>query len=201
MNQQPVMQLNEAHRAALQKHFQHLAGADLRLRFGHAVKREWLTAYVNSLNFEEDAVFGVFCVCGDDLELVGVAHLALYEDAAEFGVSVMPEYRGKGIGKALFARASAYAQNRLVKTFFMHCLGQNAAMMHIARSSGMQIVRDASDADAWLELPRSNSASLADELLAKRVALFDFALKSQVSLARSISRAIVGKRDDQSRES
>lgn len=195
MNQQPVMQLNAAHRAALQKHFQYLEGDDLRLRFGHAVKSEWLTAYVNALNFEDDAVFGVFYVCADDLELVGVAHLALHDDTAEFGVSVLPEYRGRGIGKALFERASAYARNRLVKTFFMHCLAQNAAMMHIARNSGMQIVRDASDADAYLNLPRSDSASLTDELLAKRVALFDFALKSQVSMARSISRAITGGKE------
>lgn len=189
MSLPPVMQLDAAHRAALLRHFRQFEDADLRLRFGHAVKDEWLAAYVETMDFDRDAVFGVFA---DTLELAGVAHLALAGDSAEFGVSVLPEHRGQGIGKALFDRTTAYARNRLVKTFFMHCLAQNAPMMHIARSSGMHIVRDAHDAKAWLELPRSNSASITDEMLAKRVALFDFALKSQVAAARSLTRILTG---------
>lgn len=190
MNPPPVMQLDATHRAALLKHFRRFQDADLRLRFGHAVKDEWLAAYVDAIDFDRDAAFGVFA---DNLELAGAAHLVLAGDSAEFGVSVLPEHRDRGIGKALFDRTAAYARNRLVKTFFMHCLAQNAAMMHIARSSGMHIVRDANDASAWLDLPRSNSASITDEMLAKRVALFDFALKSQVAAAKNLSRILTGK--------
>ncbi len=186
MNQPPVMRLNAAHRSALRIHFLKLEGSDLRLRFGHPVRQEWLETYVNHINFERDAVFGVFA---DDLELTGVAHLALHGDTAEFGVSVLPEYRGKGIGKALFERAAAFARNNLMKTLFMHCLTENQAMMHIARSSGMQIVRGSDGADAYLQLPMTDTASLTHELFATRVALFDFALKSQVAMVRSISRA------------
>ncbi len=181
MSLPPVMQLNAAHRNALRQHFTTLEGDDLRLRFGRAVRPEGLEAYANTLDFERDAVSGVFA---NNLELAGVAHLALHSDDAEFGVSVLPEHRDTGIGKALFERAIAFARNHLIETLCMHCLAENAAMMHIARSSGMKIVGDGDGNVAYLQLPTIDPASLADELLATRVALFDFMLKSQLAFIR-----------------
>lgn len=184
----PVLQLTPAHKPAVLKHFMALQEEDLRLRFGQRIKPEGIEKYVERLDFTQDAVFGVF---GDTLELAGVAHLALDgRGTGELGVSVLPSERGKGVGKALFARAAGHCRNFLVGTLFMHCLAENGAMMHIARSTGMRIARDAGEADAYLSLPPGDSASLATEMMQTPLALFDFALKSQIAAARAYSTAV-----------
>ena len=185
----PVLQLTPAHQPAILKHFMALQDEDLRLRFGQRIKPEGIEKYVEGLDFMRDAVFGVF---GDDLELAGVAHLALAQDGGtgELGVSVLPAQRGKGVGKALFARAAGHCRNFRVGTLFMHCLAENGAMMHIARTTGMRIARDAGEADAYLSLPPGDSVSLADEMMQTPLALFDFALKSQLKAARAYTTAV-----------
>jgi ribosomal protein S18 acetylase RimI-like enzyme len=134
-------------------------------------------------------VFGVY---GAGLVLVGGAHLALAGDQAELGVSVLPDQRGKGIGSALFARAAEHARNRSVRDMFMHCLAQNTAMIHIARRANMDVVIESGDADAHLALPPADLSSLGSEILADRVALYDFALKAHVETLRRVGVALAG---------
>jgi hypothetical protein len=71
----------------------------------------------------------------------------------------------------------------------MHCLNENAAMMHLARRQNMAIVAEAGEADAWLALAPADAASLFGEVFAQRVALFDYALKSQLVHARRMAVA------------
>lgn len=182
----PVLQLTPAHRPAVLKHFLALGEDDLRLRFGQRMKPEGIARYTDSLDFLRDAVFGVF---GDDLELIGVAHLALDgKGGGEFGVSVLPSARGKGVGRALFERVSGHCRNFRIGTLFMHCLSENGAMMHIAKSNGMRIARDYGEADAYLSLPPGDSVSMTEEMLQTPLALFDFALKSQLATARALNK-------------
>ena len=183
----PVMQLGPSHRPALLRHFLALEGEDVRLRFGQQPGADWIKKYVEGIDFDRDEVFGAF---ESELELAGVAHLAMDGDSAELGVSVLPGHRGKGIGKALFKRAAGRARNQSIKMLFTHCLAENGTMMHIARASGMEIVRDASEAEGYLTLPPRDSASVTDEMLQTRLALFDFALKSQLATARVLSAAV-----------
>ncbi len=185
----PVRQLDRSHRAAIAAHLLRLPREDRRLRFGATLDDDAVTAYVQRIDFERDAVFGTFA---DDLALTGVAHVAAAGTAAEFGVSVVPDARGRGIGSALFARASLYARTRHVHQMFMHCLLENHAMMHIARKRGMRIVTEAGEADAWLALPPAEVATVAQELFAERVGRFDFALKQQADAARRIVAALAG---------
>ncbi len=181
----PVLQLTAAHKPAVLKHFMALEEEDLRLRFGQRIKPEGIAKYVDGLDFMRDSVFGVF---GDDLALAGLAHLAMDgKGTGELGVSVLRAERGKGVGKALFARAAGHCRNFRVGTLFMHCLAENGAMMHIAKSTGMKIARDAGEADAYLSLPPGDSASLATEMMQTPLALFDFALKSQLAAMRAVS--------------
>lgn len=183
----PVLQLSEANRAALRRHFMALTPEDLRLRFEHVICQESLLRYVDSIDFESDAVFGVF---DENLELAGVTHLGLRGDVAEFGVSVVPGHRGEGIGTALFRRSLEYARNHAIHTLFMHCLKENEAMMHIARKSGMEIVLDSAEVEAHLKVPPGSTTSLTRELFGERVGLFDLALKSQFLAARTIAEAM-----------
>lgn len=183
----PTLQLGPSHRPAMLRHFLALEGEDLRLRFGHRPGAAWLEKYVDTMDFDKDAVFGAF---DSQLELVGLAHVAVSDDSAELGVSVLPSQRGKGLGKALFERAFGHSRNQSIKTLFTHCLAENGPMMHIAKSNGMEIVRDAGEADAYLKLAPGDPASYTKEMLQTRLALFDYALKSQLAAARLMSSAV-----------
>ena len=157
----------------------------MRLRFGTIRSPTSLAEYVESIDFDRDAVFGVF---DNHLGLAGVAHVAMMpEGTAELGVSVVPDARRQGMGTALFERAHGYARNRRIRTLLMHCLTENRAMMHIAKKAGMRIIIDSGEADAWLELAPADAASITQEWTQERVALFDYALKAQ---ARRIAEAL-----------
>jgi GNAT superfamily N-acetyltransferase len=184
-----VQRLTDGARTALTAHFLALSADDRRLRFGASISAERIAAYVAEIDFGRDAVFGVF---DDELALVGVAHVAFLDDAAELGISVLPEHRGRGAGRALFARAAEHARNRFVPRLFMHCLAENAAIMHIARTSGMELVVEAGDADAHLALSPASPASVTGEYLTDRLALFDYALKAHVATLKGISSALAG---------
>ncbi|MDT3737439.1 MAG: GNAT family N-acetyltransferase [Denitratisoma sp.] len=188
----PVLQLSETNREALRRHFLALDAADLRLRFEHVISEVALMKYVDSIDFGRDAVFGVF---DDKLELAGVAHLGLRGEIAEFGVSVVPGHRGEGIGTALYRRAYEYSRNHRITTLFVHCLKENAAMMHIARKAGMEIVLDAAEVEAHLRVPPGDPVSYTEEFIDDRVGLFDLALKSQFLAARTFTEAMANAAD------
>lgn len=156
------------------------------MRFGNALGDSAVRAYVSRIDLGHDAVFGVF---GEDLRLLGVAHLARSRASAELGVSVLAGHRGLGIGGALLARAHTHARNWGVRALYMHCLAENAAMMHLARRQGMDIVTDSGDTDAWLSLPPADASSHFGEIFEQRVALFDHAMKTQVRNVRRIAGA------------
>jgi GNAT superfamily N-acetyltransferase len=187
-----VKKLAPIHRDALLRHFLALGEDDRRLRFGSMISDAGIADYVARIDFDRDAVFGVF---DDDLNLTGAAHVAVGEGMAELGVSVLPGYRGQNIGTALFDRAGMFARNQLIRVLFMHCLAENQAMMHIARKSKMRIVAAGGEADAHLELPPSDPASIARELMQEQIALFDYNLRSRVLSQRRIFEAALGKHE------
>ena len=165
-NLQAVTELSFVHRAALLRHFLALDANDRRLRFGTPMGATALRTYVARIDFERDAVFGIF---DEDLELVGVAHLARASEHAELGVSVLR------------------ARNWGMRTLYMHCLRENETMMYIARKQGMRIVTEQGEADAWLALAPADASTHFGEVFAQRVALFDYALKTQLAGARRLA--------------
>lgn len=177
----PVQRLREASRPALRRHFLSLDGEDVRLRFGANIAPELIVKYVDRIDFDTDAVFAVH---DEELELAGVAHAGFSGDLAELGVSVLAAHRGRGIGSALVARAADHVRNRFVTRLFMHCLAENATMLHIARKLGMQVCIDTGEADAFLKLAPADQVSLAGEFVGQRIALFDYALKAQAMRMR-----------------
>ena len=166
-----VQRLSEGSRPELARHFLSLGREDVRLRFGVVISAAAIAQYVERIDFDADAVFGVY---DEELALAAVAHVAFTEDMAELGVSVLPAYRGRGLGSALLARAAEHVRNRFVTRLFMHCLAENAAMMHTG------------EADAFVRLPPANPASVTGEFVEQRLALFDYALKSQAIRIREL---------------
>jgi GNAT superfamily N-acetyltransferase len=182
-----VQRLNEGARSQLLEHFLRLSSEDLRLRFGTTFGPSAIAQYVERIDFDHDAVLGVY---DDALTLIGVVHVAFSGDSAELGLSILPGHRGRGVGSALFARAADHARNRFVKRLYMHCLSENGAIMHIAKKSGMSICIDTGEADAFLKLTPADPASVTGEMVDQRLALFDYALKSQTAALRRITDSL-----------
>jgi GNAT superfamily N-acetyltransferase len=183
----PVQRLSGNARSAYLAHLLALERDDVRLRFGAPLPPEAIAAYVDGIDFDVDTLFGVY---GEALALAGAAHLAFGGEIAELGISVLASARRQGVGGALIARAYEFARNRATPRLFMHCLAENASMIRLAKRAGMAVVIDTGDADAHVALPPATPLSLTSELVADRVALFDFALKSNVEAWRRVGLAI-----------
>jgi RimJ/RimL family protein N-acetyltransferase len=166
--------LGAADRDALHKHFAGLPHHDLRMRFGRSPDAAWLRLYVEGIDFGRDTVLGV----REGASLVGVAHVALFEGAAELGLSVLPTHRRRGIATALFERGALHVRNRGVVELFIHCLSENQAMRQIARKAGMRVLVEGVDTDAWIELAPPTPFTLGQELVARQLTLVDLAIRA-----------------------
>lgn len=173
-----VQRLNPKHREDIARHLLALPEHDRYLRFGRAIRDQAIREYVDGLDFTRDKLFGTF---RPDLDLIGVAHLALDHAArsAELGLSVDSASRVKGHGYALLQRGLLHAANRGYRTLFMHCLAENGVMLHLARKAGLIVVIQSSEADARLKLNRDTHGGLLLEAAADQFALVDNMLKQQ----------------------
>ena len=176
-------ELSRVDRDALERHFLALDAADRRLRFGAPQGDFAIRAYVERIDFTRDAVFGAW---DDDLRLLGAAHLARAGKRAELGLSVLSAHRRCGLGGALLSRACVRARNWRRLALFMYCLGENEAMMGLARKQGMAITAVAGEAHAWLRLPPADAASFLRDVSSEALARFDLALKAQLGYARRL---------------
>lgn len=158
----PTTRLRASDKAALLQHFLSLDAEDRRLRFGAALGDEAIASYVERLDMGRD---GLFAVHDDNLDIVAVVHVALGEGPAELGLSVLPGWRGSGHGNALVARAVVFLRNRSVRSVFVHCLAENAAMMHIARKNRMTLDWSGGEADGRLGLRPPTPDSVWQEWL------------------------------------
>lgn len=176
-----IRRLGSRHRGRIARHLQALDERDRYLRFGYLANDAQIQAYVDTLDFERDAIFGIY---NRKLELVAMAHLAhsvdkSFDACAEFGVSVLPSVRGHGYGSKLFGRAVRHARNEGVHLMFIHALSENKAMLNIARKAGASVEYDGSEASAYLRLPPATFESQVTEMVEEQLAQTDYRLKVQ----------------------
>ena len=181
-----IYPLSAENRDEIIEHLLSLSAGDRRLRFGTPTSDSAVAHYVEGIAFGQDAVFGVR---DENDALVGMTHVAQAAELAELGLSVAEARRGRGLAQAMFRRAALHARNRGIRELYMHCLAENAVMMHVARKAGMRIVIDGPERDAWLALPRATPLSIGEELQAGQLVLLDFALRAAARNARAVSRA------------
>lgn len=191
----PIRSLSARHRERILAHLLGLPPHDRYLRFGYAASDEQVARYVETLNFERDAVLGIF---NRRLRLLAMAHLAYLapepgpSDArAELGVSVAANARGRGYGNRLFDLAVLHARNRGVRTLVIHALSENAPMLKIARNAGAQVVREGSEAQAVLKLPADSVASHVVQMMETSAAEWDYRFKLQAARIEQLRRALV----------
>jgi len=174
----PVRSLAERHRPRILAHLLALPVQDRYMRFGYAASDAQVARYADLMDFSRDEVFGIF---NRRLDLIAQAHLAALPDKreAEFGVSVLPQARGRGYGGRLFDHAVLHARNRGIDTLVVHVLAENAPMLRIARSAGAKVEHDGSDALARLRLPPDDLKSRLDAIVEDGAAEIDYHLKVQ----------------------
>ncbi|HWH84676.1 MAG TPA: GNAT family N-acetyltransferase [Burkholderiaceae bacterium] len=188
----PIRSLGPRHRERIGTHLLALGPHDRYLRFGYAASDAQIARYVDTLDFEQDEVFGIF---NRRLELIAMAHLAHAVGSpqkdgraeSEFGVSVLAQARNRGFGRRLFEHAMLHARNRGVQTLLIHALSENNAMLKIARNAGATVVREGSESDARLRLPPDSLASHVGELIEQQAAEFDYRIKRR---ARQVSELL-----------
>lgn len=179
-------QLGRHEAAAYAAHLVALRDEDRRLRFGQPIDDAAIRRYVERIDFDRDAVFGV---TDEELALVGAAHLARGPRCAELGISVLPAHRRRGVGDALMRRAVLHARNWGIAEFFTHCLRENAPLVRLARRNGLRVTVEGGEADGVLVLPAPDVSSLAIELFADRAGCFDHQVKSQTRALRRLTAA------------
>lgn len=174
----PIRALGDRHRERVQQHLLALDDSDRARRFGHLASDERIGHYAEQMDFDGDAIFGVF---DRRLQLVAMVHLAFQPQggSAEFGISVLPQMRGRGVGALLFDHAITLARNRSVDTLVIHLARDNAPMLAIVRRAGAKLAFDGSDAIATLPLPADTLGSQIQEMLGRQAAEFDYRLKLQ----------------------
>jgi RimJ/RimL family protein N-acetyltransferase len=173
-----IQKLSSLQRPAMLRQLQTLSPHDRRLRFGTYMHDLALEHYVNRIDFTHDKVFGIY---GDDMALIGMAHLALdhAHHYAELGLSVEPAHRGHGYGLGLLNRGKLSAVTRGYTTLFMHCLSENQIMIHLAKKAGLKLVIEQGEVDAHLQLEATSHAAVAREALEDQIALADLLFKQQ----------------------
>lgn len=192
----PIRSLSPRHRERIAVHLLALPDRDRYLRFGYIAGDAQIQRYVDSLDFDRDEVYGIF---NRKLVLIAMAHLAVPKadaaaakaaKAAEFGVSVSANYRGRGFGARLFEHASLHARNRGLDTLFIHALSENNVMLRIARNAGARVERDGGEAEAYLTLPHDTLASKMEQWVGDGAAEIDYHLKQQSRLVDNLFDAI-----------
>jgi GNAT superfamily N-acetyltransferase len=168
----PIRSLGPSHRERIAQHLLRLEPDDRYLRFGYAASDAQIRRYAEQLDFDRDEIFGIY---NRRLELIAMAHLAFSEcpehlQCAEFGVSVLKQARGRGLGARLFERAVMHARN---------ALSENTAMLNIARKAGATVRRDGSESEAYLHLPPARLDTHMTELVEQHIGEMDYQIKRQ----------------------
>jgi GNAT superfamily N-acetyltransferase len=182
-----IASLQQQDKAEIAKHLQALPERDRYFRFGFAATDTHIQSYADGLNFERDHVYGIY---NREALLVAVAHVAQmsephqaplsfglgYSQKAEFGVSVLTAYRGKGYGGRLFNRAVTHARNQGISQFHIQALTENSRMLHIAKKRGATLVNFGSETEVHLLLPKADLDSRMSELVAEHFGNVDYSI-------------------------
>lgn len=144
----------------------HLLRLDIesrRSRFGAEISDEFIEDYASTALNENCRVWGYFGPRGN---LRGTGELKRYDhdpSSAEVAFTVEQEYRGRGLGTALFGRVVLSARNRNIHHLYMNCLTENLQMQRIARKYDAQLVFDHGDVIADLTPAHSTALSRMEE--------------------------------------
>lgn len=149
-----VCHLRPADRARILAHLLALDGDDRLLRFGHAIRDEGIAGYVAAIDFMRDDVLALERPDGG---LAAIVHVGMREREVDFGLSVDPAWRRRGLGRTLFGHVIVLA--RAVGAARLVCHTLNPAILRLAAERGFRRLHDSPAGALVLELeaPRARS--------------------------------------------
>jgi GNAT superfamily N-acetyltransferase len=149
------------HRLQLEQHFAALGAEDLRRRFCHTIALEGVAQWLDSLIPTNVSSFGIFNV---GLELVALGQFGTSGRDLDVGLSVLSDYRRKGLAAALLYRAASFARARGLTAVAVHCLADNTPMLSMGRRIGMIVEISQGQADGRLKLRAGTALDFWNEI-------------------------------------
>ena len=128
----------------------------------------------------------LFVIEDDDMDVVGVGHIARQDSSVELAFSVLKSYQGKGLGSSLMKRCIEWCQNRNIQHGKMTCLATNTAIRKLASKHGV-LVNDHGEVLADIEIPSPNAVSVMNEVVDSNLAKFDHLGKLQRNFVKRIT--------------
>jgi GNAT superfamily N-acetyltransferase len=105
-----------------------------------------------------------FLVAKHDNRWVGTIHIAVHDQAVEFGLIVDEEYRGQGVAGVMIDEAIIWARNRGYTELFMHCLGWNKPIQHLCHKHGLLPRNIMGDSEVTVHLNPPNWVTVVQEV-------------------------------------
>jgi len=137
-----------------------LSEQDRYSRFGRLMTDAALRQYVARIEWDESVILGAF---DQRAELVGILELANIGSISEIAIAVAPEYRARGVGKALMERALLKAKVRGRDKVVLLCQRNNAPMRRLARSAGLEAAMEDGEISGSLELDEAGLAEVTED--------------------------------------
>ena len=147
-----VRRLAPTDRDAVLEHLEMLSCHDREMRFGCALSCDALSRYADSLDFDRDIVLGLEDLAMRLIGMVQVMPLGPRSGAAEIAFSVIPAWRGLGLGHRLMKAAVAHARSCGLCRLVAQVRPSNKAMLAVFRAAGMRLEREAGETVGVLEL-------------------------------------------------
>lgn len=169
-----------AERMQLIDHFMRLDPEDLRRRFHGAMSSGALDAHVEEAFAPHRAVLGWY----RHGVLRAAVELDEWSPVVEAAVTVEAAYRGKGIGKALLARAIERAAMDGAHTLAVHTTRSNAPMVGLAKSLDARIEADGPDVSGLIPCKRVSPMKVLFDLAADEAALARSVIAAQLNFWR-----------------
>ncbi|KPH80049.1 GNAT family N-acetyltransferase [Bosea vaviloviae] len=179
-----VRRLWPAERDLFKAHLLRLDDITRRERFGTAVNDDFLGNYAVTTF----GVGGLVYAYIEDGAVRGAAELRGLEDivaqTGEAAFSVERDWRRRGIGATLFQRLITASRNRGIRTLYMTCLPQNAAMRQLARNFEADLAGGYADVEGVIATGGPTPFTILDEALDTARGFASMALSMQRRLWR-----------------
>lgn len=181
-----------AERDLFREHLLRLDPLTRHQRFGTAVNDAFLENYA-ATTF---GVGGLVYAYVEDGVVRGAAELRGLDDiiaqTGEAAFSVETDWRRSGIGSELFARLITAARNRGIRTLYMTCLPENAAMRRLAHKFKADLVGGYADIEGVIATGGPTPFTILDEALdnAKGFATLALSLQKAFWPTRLLARAM-----------
>jgi RimJ/RimL family protein N-acetyltransferase len=144
-------------------HLLRLDAATRRERFGTAVNDDFLASYA----LTTFGVGGLVYAYVEDGKVRAAGELRGLDDivaqTGEAAFSVERDWRRRGLGEALFSRLITAGRNRGIRTLYMTCLPENAAMRRLARKFEADLVGGYNDVEGSLATGGPTPFTILDE--------------------------------------